>query len=182
MPGQCLINRSQIEWFRNASASINPIERPFQPDGANDLDGLWRKRSQPSRLRQRDETRLAKPNAIMWFHIPLPEAYDPADSSSLDGSPLDVGDQLDWAGSSPHNGGFFYKGIKALDAEEAEGTGVAEVKVLSHGHCHITDRCRRVGGIWWVFPLWKLQNLMAGCALTAGHHILVMASWALKDE
>jgi len=99
---------------------------------------------------------------MMWFHIPLPEAYNAADTSGFDGEELDVGSQLDWAGNSDHNSGFFYNAIKeAFEVESGDDVEwfgdakVAEVKVLSHGHCHMTDRCRRVDGIWYVsmFPL-----------------------------
>jgi hypothetical protein len=49
-------------------ASINAIERPFHPDTAKDLGDVW--------VRQGDQIlptsrRLAKPNALMFFHIPL---------------------------------------------------------------------------------------------------------------
>ncbi|WWD21674.1 hypothetical protein CI109_106160 [Kwoniella shandongensis] len=155
------IKTSQIDWYRNVSTSIKPIERPFQPDGVDDLGHIWstRSRSRSSRLRPRAEKTLAKPNAMMWFHIPLPEAYNDADTAGFDGEVLDVGSQLDGEGSSKHNSGFFYNGIKA--AFETEDTNnengwystanKAEVKVLSHGHCHNTDRCRRTDGIWMCF-------------------------------
>jgi hypothetical protein len=62
---------------------------------------------------------------------------------------------MDWAGASKHNSGFFHNGIKqAIDVPSGNRDGwtdadkVNEVKVLSHGHCHNTDRCRRVDGIW----------------------------------
>jgi hypothetical protein len=88
----------------------------------------------------------------MFFHIPLPEAYAPADFDSQLQRPLDVGSQLDGEGSSSHNGGFFYNGIKqAPEVEGPESDGRTEVKILAHGHCHITDRCRRVSGIWQCF-------------------------------
>ena len=149
------IRSSQIDWFLGESAAIKSIARPFTPDGASDLDKIWtRSRSSPSRL-PRAETRLAKPNAIMWFHIPLPEAYNAADTEGYDGEELDVGSQLDGPGNSKHNSGFFYNAIKEAfeveDGGEVEFFGKAkttEVKVLSHGHCHITDRCRRTDGIW----------------------------------
>lgn len=133
--------RSQIQWFRNVSDSIKPIERPFVPDGSDDLGDIWRKR----RLPRQDTRTLGKPNALMFFHIPLPEAYQDAD---LDGiNPLEVGSQLEGAGAASHNGGFFDV-IKAATEGEVDRP---EVKILAHGHCHITDRCRRVNGIWQCF-------------------------------
>ncbi|BEI81811.1 hypothetical protein CcaverHIS002_0209710 [Cutaneotrichosporon cavernicola] len=74
-PGYDYIRESQTEWFRKTSATVDPIERPFRPDGADDLGKIWKRR-----LGRRQSTpTFAKPNAMMWFHIPLVEAYDPAD-------------------------------------------------------------------------------------------------------
>ena len=95
---------------------------------------------------------------MMFFHIPLPEAYSAADIDGYEGEQLDVGTMLDGQGSSKHNSGMFYNGIKeALETTDGDvgdelfaPAKVAEVKVLSHGHCHNTDRCRRTDGIWWV--------------------------------
>jgi hypothetical protein len=103
------------------SAGTDPIERPFHPDGTSDLGKIWRRA-------------LVKPNAIMFFHIPLQEAYDDPDVE--DGRELDVGETYDTgSGASETNSGM-------LDALQDE------VKVLAHGHCHLTDRCRRVRGVW----------------------------------
>ena len=52
-------------------AKISPIQRPFVPDGARDLGNIWKRQDDlPSELR------LAKPNAMVFFHIPLQEARD----------------------------------------------------------------------------------------------------------
>ncbi|WWC86702.1 uncharacterized protein L201_001579 [Kwoniella dendrophila CBS 6074] len=162
---------SQIDWYRNVSSSIKPISRPFQPDGTTDLGDIWskNKRAKPSRLsikRQEEIPKtLGKPNAMMWFHIPLPEAYSPADKPEFateeEIDNLDKGSMLDGQGNSKHNGGFFYNAIKSSfendediggDFEELKDSRkVSEVKVLSHGHCHNTDRCRRSDGIWMCF-------------------------------
>ena len=56
--------QDQIEWFLQQSASIEPIERPFRPDTSQ--DDLWERDQIAPTTR-----RLAKPNAIMFFHIPL---------------------------------------------------------------------------------------------------------------
>ncbi|WVF69590.1 hypothetical protein IAT40_004368 [Kwoniella sp. CBS 6097] len=168
------IKASQLDWYRNVSSSIKPIARPFHPDGADDLGHIWR-RNKPARLRADSSTSgqtLAKPNAMMWFHIPLPEAYADADVAGFDAEALDMGVQLDGQGNSKHNSGFFYNAIKASfetneDTNESGGDGgdledellgvsgstkkKSEVKVLSHGHCHNTDRCRRTDGVWMCF-------------------------------
>lgn len=148
LPLRGLTISSQIDWFLKVSASVDPIERPFRPDGANDLGKVW-----PKRRLERQST-LAKPNAMMWFHIPLPEAYDDADTTDseafADGK-LDLGSQFGPPGSSKTNGGFFAKGIQKVFENGNEDGAVTEVKVLSHGHCHNTDRCRRVHGVWMCF-------------------------------
>lgn len=50
-------------------ASIDAIERPFSPDGAKDLGSSWRRQAAGQVLT--GSRRLAKPNALMFFHIPL---------------------------------------------------------------------------------------------------------------
>lgn len=94
----------------------------------------------------------------MWFHIPLQEAYNEPDDSTGGAGPefkdgrLQLGSFDDGKGSSKHNSGFFYNGIKeAFEADvagDAFTTPISEVKVLGHGHTHNTDMCRRVDGIW----------------------------------
>jgi hypothetical protein len=157
--------RSQINWFLNTSASIQPIERPFQPDGTTDLGHIWR-RSSPSRLPRAEKT-LAKPNAMMWFHIPLPEAYDTPDTDS--NGILQVGTHDDGKGASKTNSGLFYNGIKEAFEAVPGGDGmelpVSEVKVLGHGHTHNTDMCKRVNGIWYV-SLLHMRHSTKGKSLT----------------
>lgn len=155
---------SQIDWFRNESAAIRPVERPFTPDGADDLGKIWR-RNTKARL-PRDAKTLAKPNAMMFFHIPIAQSYGPVDTDSLTGDELDVGTQLpgDGPGNSKTDGGMFDGLLAALESEEG---AVPEVKVIGHGHSHSTfsaarrstpdalsldtDKCRRNRGIWACF-------------------------------
>jgi hypothetical protein len=173
-PDYDYLKQSQIDWFRNESAAIRPIERPFTPDGADDLGKIWR-RAQEGKNRldvQEGSRRLAKPNAMMFFHIPIAQSYGPVDTDSLTGDALDVGTQLpgDGPGNSKTEGGMFEHGLlEALESEEAEGLGEAatEVKVIGHGHSHSrskaqaqsietdvcladTDKCRR-NRIWACF-------------------------------
>jgi hypothetical protein len=70
---QC-VSRLRIRVRRSPmmTGSIGLLERPFTPDGAKDLGDVWARDPQaiggqiPSQ-----KTRLAKPNAMMFFHIPL---------------------------------------------------------------------------------------------------------------
>ena len=111
---------------------------------------------------------VAKPNAIAFFHIPLPESYAPADAGP-NGAPLLVGERYEGSGASKTNGGFFEQGIlkqgeRVVDASAeapmdsfwdgefaAPTSGRPEVKVIANGHCHITEDCRRVKGVWLCF-------------------------------
>ncbi|KAL1413278.1 Phosphatase dcr2 [Vanrija albida] len=144
------IKPSQIDWFVNVSMGIKPIERPFRPNGAEDIGKVWTAKRRLAR-----QTMLARPNAMMFFHIPLPEAYlaaDRTDDKFYPSGELDLGSQLDREGASNRNGGFFGQGIKhSFEIEEGGESAVTQVKVLSHGHCHMTDRCRRVDGVWMCF-------------------------------
>ena len=49
--------------------SIDPIERPFTPDGAKDLGDIW-KRQGVDQITP-NTRRLAKPNALVFFHMPV---------------------------------------------------------------------------------------------------------------
>ncbi|KAJ6610238.1 Metallo-dependent phosphatase-like protein [Mycena sp. CBHHK59/15] len=147
------IRQSQIDWFLQESASINPIERPFSPDTSKDFGHNWVRQNSDQIPPQ--ATKLAKPNAMMFFHIPLPETYDTPDTSTS-GRPLDIGiSGLEAKGNAQKSDGFFEKGIlKALESDHVNmntGVGTQEVKVIGHGHCHLTENCRRVKGVWLCF-------------------------------
>ncbi|KAI0259375.1 Metallo-dependent phosphatase-like protein [Gloeopeniophorella convolvens] len=142
------IHQDQIDWFLQESGSIKPIERPFTPDGTKDLGDVWdRQQHTPA------QRKLAKPSALMFFHIPLQESYGKADVDPRTGRPLDVGSSdLEEPGSGKKNDGFFEKGLlHALETPHRGAGGVPEVKVVGNGHCHITDNCRRVKGVWLCF-------------------------------
>ncbi|KAJ8095182.1 Phosphatase dcr2 [Marasmius tenuissimus] len=141
------IRQNQIDWFLQESSKIDPIERPFHPDGAKDLGNVWKRQEVTPQT-----SRLAKPNALMFFHIPLPEAYDPADRDPRTNWPLDVGIKGNEAqGNAKGNDGFFEKGLlKAMETDHVSSSPL-EVKVVANGHCHITENCRRVKGIWMCF-------------------------------
>jgi len=143
------IKPSQINWFLSESASINELARPFESDGTKDLGPLWRRQSEAEGPIER---RLAKPNALMFFHIPLPEAYDKADLDKANQKPLDFGNQKDGKGSSKVNGHFFEQAIlQAKESAEGDGSRIPEVKVVGNGHCHASDNCRRISGVWMCF-------------------------------
>ncbi|PCH44068.1 Metallo-dependent phosphatase [Wolfiporia cocos MD-104 SS10] len=145
------IHQDQIDWFLQESSSIDPIERPFTPDSGKDLGRIWKR--QASDQVTPDTVRLAKPNALMFFHIPLQESYTAADIDPLTGAPLDVGTHdLEGQGSAKKQDGFFTKGLlQALESDHRATSNAREVKVVSNGHCHLTDNCKRVKGVWLCF-------------------------------
>ena len=149
----------QIEWFLNTSSAIKPVERPFTPDGADDLGKVWTRRTDgggKARYHARAQEKiLAKPNAMMFFHIPLIESYEPIDVDEETGEEIDVGVQLggDGPGSSKTNGGFFEFGLLQAPSVPPEIKDVDvsstladqhEVKVVAHGHCHSESRAIRL--------------------------------------
>ncbi|KAF7430650.1 hypothetical protein PC9H_006359 [Pleurotus ostreatus] len=142
------IRESQTNWFLQESASIRAIERPFHPDTGKDFGDIW-KRQGVDQLTPATR-KLAKPNAFMFFHIPLQEAYAKADIDPVTNKALDVGRHgMEPAGSAKKNEGFFEKGLlRATESDHATSSGIPEVKVVGNGHCHITENCRRVKGIW----------------------------------
>ncbi|TFK29749.1 phosphatase DCR2 [Coprinopsis marcescibilis] len=145
------IRKNQIDWFLQESASIKPIQRPFSPDTGKDLGGLWA-RQQPDQLTP-TISKLAKPNAVTFFHMPLPETYDKADIDPTNNQPLDVGiTGMEMPGNAKSNDGFFENGIlKAYESDHTSNRGIPEVKVIGNGHCHLTENCRRVKGVWFCF-------------------------------
>lgn len=148
------LHKDQINWFLQESARINPIERPFTPDGSKDFGDVWGREEERRQQVTPETTKLAKPNALMFFHIPLQEAYSPADKDSHNAD-LNVGiSGLEKSGSANTNEGFFEKGVlQALESPHVEvgKKGVPEVKAIGNGHCHLTENCKRVKGVWMCF-------------------------------
>jgi len=60
------IHQDQIDWFLQESDSINPVIRPFTPDGSKDFGSVWERQQHTP-----PQQKLAKPNALVFFHIPL---------------------------------------------------------------------------------------------------------------
>ncbi|GAA5949588.1 hypothetical protein JCM3765_002715 [Sporobolomyces pararoseus] len=127
-----------------------PLELPAGPTRANPME--------------------AKPNSMVFFHIPLQQSY----TADIDVAPsgkerLVIGERLEGAGASKTDSGFFEQAVLAQgellatggkekvvdefwDGEYSAPTeGRPEVKVLAHGHCHLSADCRRVKGVWQCF-------------------------------
>ncbi|CAG7851579.1 SubName: Full=Related to DCR2-dosage-dependent cell cycle regulator {ECO:0000313/EMBL:CCA72678.1} [Serendipita indica DSM 11827] len=140
------LRQSQIDWFLHESSLVSKLERPWHPDGGRDLGHSWRRSTQGKR-RQEEQRKLLKPNAMMFYHIPIPETYSTADIDYSSNQALEIGTPAG-KGSPKKNDGFFEKAL--LNATESEQGG-REVKVVANGHVHIADNCRRVLGIWFCF-------------------------------
>lgn len=144
--------KDQINWFLQESAKIQPIERPFTPDTGKDFGSIWTRQSDQITPTTR---KLAKPNAMMFFHIPLwvhtapftaskltfsprQESYGTADRDTRTGKLLDIGlHGLEGPGSAKKSDGMFEKGLKqALESGHVADGGIPEVKVVANGHCH----------------------------------------------
>ncbi|KAG1878635.1 Metallo-dependent phosphatase-like protein [Suillus tomentosus] len=144
------IHEDQINWFLQESSKIQAIQRPFTPDTGKDFGSIWN--------RQADQItptthKLAKPNAMMFFHIPLQESYGTADRDPRTGQVLDIGlHDLEGSGAAKKSDGMFDKGLKkALESGHVASGDIPEVKVVANGHCHITEDCKRVNDIWLCF-------------------------------
>lgn len=144
---------SQIDWFLETSQSIKPIQRPFTPDGATDLGKIWAartardgdhvKRGKARLDAQSQHTKLAKPNAMMFFHIPLQESSGPIDKDPTTGEEIYYGDMQDEEGYSKTNGGFFEHGLleawetpQEYQQSDEPVERIPEVKIVGHGHNH----------------------------------------------
>lgn len=54
----------------------------------------------------------------------------------------------DGDGASSINGGFFNTANGLLRDNE---TGANQIRVIAHGHCHLTDECKLIQGTWICF-------------------------------
>ncbi|THU80539.1 hypothetical protein K435DRAFT_874290 [Dendrothele bispora CBS 962.96] len=86
---------------------------------------------------------------MMFFHIPLQEAYANPDIDPATKRPYDVGLKgNEGHGAAKGNDGFYEKAVLVAMESDHVTKNTKEVKVVANGHCHITENCRRVGGVW----------------------------------
>lgn len=72
-----------------------------------------------------------------------PEAYGDPDLRT-DATAYELGQQLDEASPAKHNGNFFEEALLRARERGNDVASLPEVKVVANGHCHVTDRCRRI--------------------------------------
>jgi hypothetical protein len=145
-PGYDYIRWDQIDWFLGVSNKVSKIERPYTPDGASDLPPLWN-RTITTRGRRglatmkRRGTHLSKPKALLFTHIPIPEAFDSPDKdeSGKDISWGHMGETSTIEGAQKTGGVF--SAIKAQGDER-------DVVAFFHGHMHNNANCRRISSIF----------------------------------
>ncbi|BGO96703.1 Phosphatase dcr2 [Rhodotorula toruloides] len=150
----------------------------------------------------------AKPNAMVFMHIPLQQAYSPKVDVSPSGKRLRIGERLEGDGASKTDSGFWQQGVLAqgeLPAPRGEGdapvdafwdgeaatptTGRPEVKVVAHGHCHITSDCRRIDGVWICFGAGATYSGYGNSTFTRRMRVYQLSdfgerieTWQLTDE
>lgn len=140
------LKESQINWYRNQSALQPSLLRPYKPSStgaAMSTTKMMRRQQMPRKLR--------KPPAIMFFHIPLPEAYEKADKNPMTGGDLVFGNQKEGPLCPKKGVGFFERGVLKAD----DGAGETEVKVIANGHAHVCFAFPP-------FPFFSFNNLVIG--------------------
>jgi Calcineurin-like phosphoesterase len=150
------IHSDQIRWFEDRVQKAKKLVRPYEPDGAKDLDKLWDRTSPATTPAVRMEKRVAhqrstmrKPLGIAFMHIPIPEAFnEDVDKDPTTGKELIYGERLEIkstrAGGQSHAG--FFDTLMKQDA-----AGERDVELLVHGHQHNNYDCRRIKGVWICF-------------------------------
>lgn len=143
------IRKDQIDWFVTQSNKMKKILRPYKPDGGADLPAQnWS--SERGELEKAERgggagstwnagsaqgALLAKPNAITFVHIPLPEFFDNTASTLKFGA-----DRMETSGAKGAQGqkGFF-------DALLGQGLqGERDVRLVVSGHMHNNADCERI--------------------------------------
>lgn len=149
------IHPSQIQWFDRLSSGIKPQPRPYQPDTGLDLPPLWGAGEAEIQAR---ETKMAKPPAILFQHIPIPEAFNGTLDLDAGGNGMVFGERRETAsleGAQARAGFFDLLRVQGQQSRPTPGTpggtGGRDVQVIAHGHMHLNADCRRIEGVWICF-------------------------------
>ena len=156
------IHTDQIRWFEDRSKKAKKLVRPYEPDGAKDLDPLWDRSSALEvdaslKMIKRHQSERAqmmiKPTGIVFQHIPLPEAFNgTVDLDPRTGRELIVGERQEQRtlDGGQSRGGFFDAVLNSDKADDTKTSG-RDVQLIVHGHMHTNEDCRRVKGVWICF-------------------------------
>ena len=148
--GYDYIRKDQVDWFLGVSNKIPRIARPYTPDGASDLGKLWKRSARvrgagpPGEAKKRQGTHLSKPKALLFTHIPVPEAFSPPDKDEKLKEVIwgHLGEKSTLEGAQKLGGIF-----NAITVQGKE----RDVVAMFHGHMHNNSGCRRVAGIYICF-------------------------------
>lgn len=178
-PGYGYVHKDQIQWFEKHYAEIKEGLIPYKPDRAKDLPKQdWRrsrrggggiKREEIWNANSDGEQVLARPPSVVFMHIPVPEAFNPVDTTpsplevsnptntSSNPKVLQVGDRketatFDGAQSQPGIFDLFLNlNNRFTTPNKVEASKVAGVKLVVHGHMHLNSDCRRINNVWICF-------------------------------
>ncbi|PLW52856.1 hypothetical protein PCANC_08713 [Puccinia coronata f. sp. avenae] len=136
------LKKSQIEWYKQESSRQPRVLRPYSPSPE------YHAKAQSSDV----EGQKQKPIGLMFFHIPLPEAYARADINPTTHGELVFGNQREAPLSAEVGDHFFQNAILATSISDRHPpnstTFEPEIKVIANGHAHATDTCRKHQGVY----------------------------------
>lgn len=126
------LKKSQIAWYKEESRRQPRVLRPYNASAE------YRVRAQSS-----SDGEKQKPIGMMFFHIPLPEAYAVADTNPSSHAELVFGNQLEAPSPAEVGDQFFQNAVLAssIDEEHRAPNSTAfepEIKVIANGHAHVS--------------------------------------------
>ncbi|KAI7943492.1 hypothetical protein MJO28_011020 [Puccinia striiformis f. sp. tritici] len=138
------IKKSQIEWYKKSSNEQPRILRPYEPS-----------QGYQDRSKSMSNTEKKKPIGLMFFHIPLPEAYGTADINPRSHGELVFGNQREGRLNAEAGDEFFKNAILTTPISDSLSPNTTsfepEIKVIANGHAHATDTCRKHKGVYHCF-------------------------------
>ncbi|CAO1622477.1 unnamed protein product [Jaminaea pallidilutea] len=136
------IARDQIDWFLQQSDKVKKILRPYRPDGGADLPAQnWTRghEEEPSVERRWDAgaaqgQTLAKPNAFVFVHIPLPQFFNVTADTVRFGP-----DRAETSGirGTQAKADFFEALLQQKPSDR-------DVRLVDSGHMHVNADCERI--------------------------------------
>lgn len=126
------LKKSQIDWYTRESKAQPRILLPYE----NSVEYLERAASKVN------SEKKSKPIGLMFFHIPLPEAYAKADLNPKSKAELVFGNQREGPLNAEDGDHFFDQAILTTpisDLHPSNSTAFEpEIKVIANGHAHVS--------------------------------------------
>ncbi|OAW00072.1 hypothetical protein PTTG_08617 [Puccinia triticina 1-1 BBBD Race 1] len=138
------LKKSQIEWYKRQSEAQPRVLQPYEASAG------YRARAAAAE----NAGKKSKPVGLMFFHIPLPEAYAKADLNPKSKAELVFGNQRESPLNAEDGDHFFEKAIRATPISDSHSNATTfepEIKVIANGHAHATDTCRQHQGVYHCF-------------------------------